>query len=73
MQTANVQGQRVLKFIRGKGHQHNADRLRVQKELFGFQKVRITKAPDSAKIGSGWIEAFLFDLYTKLGLDDTEV
>ena len=30
---------RMLKFIWGKGHAPNAERLKVQKELFGFQKV----------------------------------
>lgn len=30
---------KMLKFIMGKGHQHTAERLKVQKELFGFNRV----------------------------------
>ena len=29
----------MLKFIMGKGNQHTAERLKVQKELFGFNRV----------------------------------
>ena len=32
---------KMLKFIMGKGHQPSAERLKVQKELFGFNRVRI--------------------------------
>ena len=31
----------MLKFIWGKGHQPTAERLKLQKELFGFSKVSI--------------------------------
>ncbi len=31
---------KMLKFIMGKGHQPSAERLKVQKELFGFSRVR---------------------------------
>ena len=35
-------GGRMLKqLILGKGHQPSADRIRMQKELFGFQQVRM--------------------------------
>ena len=30
---------KMLKFIMGKGNQHTAERLKVQKELFGFNRV----------------------------------
>ena len=30
---------KMLKFIMGKGHQPSAERLKVQKELFGFNRV----------------------------------
>ena len=30
---------KMLKFIMGKGHQHSAERLKVQKELFKFSRV----------------------------------
>lgn len=30
---------KMLKFIMGKGHQPTAERLKVQKELFGFNRV----------------------------------
>ena len=33
---------KMLKFIMGKGHQPSAERLKVQKELFGFNRVRIS-------------------------------
>ena len=35
---------KMLKFIMGKGHQPSAERLKVQKELFGFNRVRISLA-----------------------------
>jgi hypothetical protein len=31
----------MLKFIWGKGHQPTPERLKIQKELFGFNKVSL--------------------------------
>ena len=33
----------MLKFIRGKGGQSSAERIKLQKELFAFNKVSITQ------------------------------
>ncbi|XP_059094982.1 lethal(2) giant larvae protein-like isoform X2 [Tigriopus californicus] len=35
---SNLHNHRMLKFIWSKGHQPNAERLRIQKDLFGFHK-----------------------------------
>ena len=39
----------MLKFIWGKGHQPTAERVKLQKELFGFSKVSVVPI----RIGGG--------------------
>lgn len=52
---------KMLKFIMGKGHQPSADRLKVQKELFGFSRVSVfIFCHDSRSFRGIWFSKLLF-------------
>ena len=49
----------MLKFIWGKGHQPTAERVKLQKELFGFSKVSIVLIG-----GGGYVECWTKKIQT---------
>ena len=47
-------GNKMLKLIWGKANQPTAERIKIQKELFQFQKVRATLLQDSGATKRTW-------------------
>ena len=61
---------KMLKFIMGKGHQPSAERLKVQKELFGFTRVSVFTIFISICRNVNLFSATLYHFLSRLDIDE---